>query len=409
MRRLLLFVGMAAAVAAAGPAEAGAQDPGKAEIVVTKVSGTVYLLEGAGGNVAASVGEDGVLLVDDGYAAMGPKIRAALKGITSKPVRYIVNTHWHADHVGGNAQFPEAVVVAQNNVRLRMETGGKVRGVEVRPAAAEALPKLTFLSDITLHMNGEDIRAIQFPGHTDGDCIVVFPRSNVVHMGDNFAGSGFPLVDVESGGSAHVLGEVVDLLLKQMGPNARFIPGHGPVARPFEMQAYLSMLQGTRTAVEEGVKQGKSLAQLTQAHVLAKWASWSNPLVSTNDFLSMLYADVTEEEPVLDEDSCSDGVVWKTTGDETPVIRMEAGPVLPLVKPDAAPVPPIIRKGPGPVPPISRQEVPSAPPIVRNGAGAVAPAPPITHLGAAHSIQCGKSPTTVSQKRLHAPRTGADR
>lgn len=312
MRRLFVS-SMAAVVVAAGLAEARPQDFSKAEITVTKVAGTVYLLEGAGGNVAASVGEDGVLLVDDGYAAMGPKIRTVLKGITDKPVRFVINTHWHGDHVGGNAQFPEAIVVAQNNVRARMETGGKVLGADVKPFPAEALPGLTFLSDITLHMNGEDIRAIQFPGHTDGDCIVVFPRSNVVHMGDNFVGSGFPLVDVENGGSAHVLGEIIELLLRQMGPNVQFIPGHGPVARPHQLQAYLAMLRGTRAAVEDGIKQGKSLAQLKRERALAKWDKWSSSLVSTDNFLEILYADLTEE-PGVDDDDCSGGVIRGAAG-----------------------------------------------------------------------------------------------
>lgn len=307
MRRLV--AGIAAVVAAAGLADAQVPGGSGAEITVTRVAGTVYLLQGDGGNVAASVGEDGVLLVDDGYAAMGPRLRAALMGITDKPVRFVINTHWHGDHVGANAQFPEATIVAQNNVRSRMETGGTVMGADVKPFPAESLPRLTFLSDITLHMNGEDIRAIQFPGHTDGDCIVVFPRSNVVHMGDNFVGSGFPLVDVGSGGNAHVLGEVIDLLLKQMGPNVQFIPGHGAVARPYQMQAYLAMLQGTRAAVEGGIKQGKSLAQLKQDNVLGTWDKWSNPLVSTDSFLSMLYADLTEEEPDVDEDDCSPTVI----------------------------------------------------------------------------------------------------
>ncbi len=330
MRRRLLIVGLAVGALSAGAAEAQPRGLAKGEITVTKVAGTVYLLEGDGGNVAASVGEDGVLLVDDGYAAMGPKIRAALKGITSKPVRFIINTHWHGDHVGGNAQFPEAIVVAQNNVRSRMETGGKALGIEVQPFAAEALPRLTFLSDITLHMNGEDIRAVQFPGHTDGDCIVVFPRSNVVHMGDNFVESGFPVVDVESGGSAHVLGEVIEILLKQMGPNVRFIPGHGPVAHPIQLQAYLGMLQGTRAAVADGITQGKSLEQLKRDKVLARWDRWATRTVSAEQFLEVLYADIEADlEPEVDEDDCSSGGVAPKPAVVPTIIRKEAGAAAP--------------------------------------------------------------------------------
>jgi glyoxylase-like metal-dependent hydrolase (beta-lactamase superfamily II) len=314
MRRLTFFVGLPAVVVAVGLAKALPQNLSEAEITVTKVAGTVYLLEGAGGNVAASVGEDGVLIVDDGYAAMGPQVRAALNAITDKPVRFVINTHWHGDHVGGNTEFPEATIVSQNNVRARMETGGRVMGADVKPFPFEALPRLTFLSDITLHMNGEDIRAIQFPGHTDGDSIVVFPRSNVVHMGDNYVGSSFPFVDVESGGSAHVLGEVIELLLRQMGPNVQFIPGHGSVAGPHQLQAYLAMLQGTRAAVGDGIKQGKNLAQLKQERALAKWDKWSSRQVSTDQFLEILYADLTEAEPDLDEDDSNSGGIRRTKG-----------------------------------------------------------------------------------------------
>ena len=311
MRRHTLFVCLPVVLVSIGLARARPESFSGAEITVTKVAGTVYLLEGGGGNVAASVGRDGVLLVDDGSAAMAPRVRAALDGITDKPVRFVINTHWHGDHVGGNAEFAEATILAQNNVRARMETGGKAMGGDVKPFSAEALPRLTFLSDFTLHMNGEDIRAIQFPGHTDGDSIVVFPRSNVVHMGDNFVGSGFPFIDVDSGGSAHTLGEVIELLLRQMGPNVRFIPGHGSVARPDQLQAYLAMLQGTRRAVEDGIKQGKSLARLKQEKVLAKWDKWSSRLVSTDAFLEILYADLTEEERDADEDD-GNGVIRRT-------------------------------------------------------------------------------------------------
>ena len=292
---LRLSLGVVAVVLAAGLAEAQQQDFSQAAISVTKVAGAVYLIEGAGGNIAASVGEDGVVLVDNGHAPLVPRIKGALKGITDKPVRFIINTHWHRDHVGGNSQFPEAIVVAQNNVRARMQAGGSALSEEVRPFPADALPGLTFLNDITLHVNGEDIRAIGFPGHTDGDCIVVFPKSNVVHMGDNFVTTGFPLVDLESGGSAHVLIEVVEILARQLGPNAKIIPGHGRVSDVQQLRAYLDMLQGTRLAVEDGIEQGKTLEQLKEASVLARWDKWSSPVVTTDQFLEALYIGLTEE------------------------------------------------------------------------------------------------------------------
>src|SRR5580765_1856118 len=153
----------------------------KVEIKVTKVAGTVYMLEGAGGNIGVSVGEDGVVIVDDQFAPLAPKIRAALKSITDKPLRFVLNTHFHGDHTGGNAQFgSEATIIAHENVRKRLQEGGKVAGNTVQPAAKEALPVITFNDRASVHLNGEDIRALHVPnGHTDGDSVIFFPKSNV--------------------------------------------------------------------------------------------------------------------------------------------------------------------------------------------------------------------------------------
>jgi len=182
------------------------KDFSKVEMKVSKVAGTVYMLEGAGGNIGASVGEDGIVVVDDQYAPLAEKIQAALQGITDKPVRFVINTHYHGDHTGSNAYFQRtAPVIAQDNVRKRLEqagvagNGGSVR-MDTKPQAKEALPIITFDHDVTVHLNGEDIRALHFPaGHTDGDSIIFFPKSNVVHMGDDYVTYGFPFIDVDSG------------------------------------------------------------------------------------------------------------------------------------------------------------------------------------------------------------------
>ena len=165
------------------------QDFSKVEMKVTKVNGNVYMLEGAGGNIGASVGEDGIVIVDDQFAPLADKIRAALKGITDKPVRFVINTHYHGDHTGGNAPFQkDAPVLAQDNVRKRMEhagTAGNLGKLSMQTQAQpkEALPIITFEHDVTVHLNGEDIRALHFPsGHTDGDSVIFFPKSNVAHM-----------------------------------------------------------------------------------------------------------------------------------------------------------------------------------------------------------------------------------
>ena len=193
------------------PALAQQQDFSKVQIKVTPVAGNIYMLEGAGGNIAASVGEDGVVIVDDQFAPLAEKIQAALRDlkITDKPVRFVINTHYHGDHTGGNAPFASSgsTVIAQDNVRKRLQSDGTAGngGSVSSPYKASpkiALPIITFEHDLTVHLNGEDIRALHFPaGHTDGDSIIFFPKNNVVHMGDDFVRYGFPFIDVNSGGS----------------------------------------------------------------------------------------------------------------------------------------------------------------------------------------------------------------
>src|SRR5690242_3630154 len=160
------------------------QDYSKVEIKVTKVAGTVYMLQGAGGNIAACVGEDGIVIVDDQFAPLAEKIQAALRGVTDKPVRFIINTHYHPDHTGGNAFFQkQGPIIAQDNVRKRLEQAGVAGDKGGNKSQHEALPIITFDHDVTVHLNGENIRALHFPsGHTDGDSIIFFPQSNVVHM-----------------------------------------------------------------------------------------------------------------------------------------------------------------------------------------------------------------------------------
>src|SRR5215813_1852125 len=229
------------------------RDFSKVEIKVTKVSANVYMLEGAGGNIGASVGDDGIVVVDDQYAPLAEKIQAALKGVTDKPVRFIINTHFHGDHTGGNAYFQkQAPVIAHDNVRKRLEeggTGGNLGSIsmERKPATKEALPIITFDHDVTVHLNGEDIRALHFPsGHTDGDSIIFFPKSNVVHMGDDFVTYGFPFIDVESGGSIDGMIDGVEKVIGQVPADVRIIPGHGPISSVTDVRAYLDMLKETR-------------------------------------------------------------------------------------------------------------------------------------------------------------------
>ena len=279
------------------------EDFSKVQIKVTKVAGNVYMLQGSGGNIGASVGDDGIVIVDDQYAPLAEKIQAALKGITDKPVRFIINTHYHGDHTGGNVYFQkQAPIIAQDNVRKRLESGGAAGNGssvhrDVKPAAKEALPIITFDHDMTVHLNGEDIRALFFPaGHTDGDSIIFFPKSNVVHMGDDFVTYGFPFIDVDSGGSINGMIDGVEKVIAQVPPDVKIIPGHGPVSSLDDVRAYLTMLKATRDVVQQGLKDGKTLDQMKQAKLLDPWKKYSGDFINEDAFLETLYNSLTGQK-----------------------------------------------------------------------------------------------------------------
>ena len=290
---LLLLCGAAAAVARDN-------DFSKVEIKVQKVAGSIYMLTGAGGNIGVSVGEDGIVIVDDQFAPLADRIRAALAGISDKPVRFVINTHWHGDHVGGNLPFSRtSTIIAQDNVRRRMAergTSGNLGSMAFKTEAspAAALPIITFDHDLTVHLNGEDIRALHYPaGHTDGDSIIFFTKSNVVHMGDDFVTRGFPFVDLASGGSVHGMIAAVASVLDQLPPDARVIPGHGTLSTVADMRPYLAMLKETSAAVETALKKGETLDQMRRAKILTPWQKWSGDFIDTDKWLETLYNDLS--------------------------------------------------------------------------------------------------------------------
>src|SRR5438105_3606697 len=226
----------------------GQDDFSKVEIKATKVAGSVYMLEGSGGNIGVSAGDDGIVIVDDQFAPLAPKIKEALKGISDKPLKFVVNTHFHGDHTGGNVEFgKQATIIAHDNVRLRLKQGGTVGGTEVKPAPKEALPVVTFNDTSSLHVNGETIRALHVPNaHTDGDSIIFFESARVIHMGDVFVTYGFPFVDAKSGGSVNGMIAAVEKVLSMTSPETKIIPGHGPLSSPDDMRKFLEMLKETR-------------------------------------------------------------------------------------------------------------------------------------------------------------------
>jgi cyclase len=297
MRKIAL-VSVAVVFLAAAPLPAQQPDYSKVEIKVQKVSGTVYMLEGLGGNIGASVGDDGIVIVDDEFLPLADKIEAALKGIADKPVKFVLNTHWHGDHTGGNPHFGEkAPIIAQENVRKRLAEGGKTRFGEVQPAPKAALPVITFEDKVSVHLNGEDIRAIHFPhGHTDGDSVIFFTQSNVVHMGDDFFNGGmFPFIDLDSGGSVQGMIAGDEKVLAEVPDDVKIIPGHGPLATKEDLRKFITVLKETTAAVEAGIKQHKTLDQLKKEKVLAKWDSWGQGFIKTDMFVEVLYDSLTKQ------------------------------------------------------------------------------------------------------------------
>jgi cyclase len=288
-------------------AAAQQDDFSKVEIKATQVSGHIYMLEGAGGNIAASVGDDGIVIVDDQFAPLASKIAAALKGIgvTDKPARFVINTHYHGDHTGGNAIFAAsgATLIAHDNVRKRLISGGRggnggSMGQDNKPAEAGAVPIITFDHDVSLHLNGEDIRALHFPsGHTDGDAIVFFPKANVVHMGDDFVRYGFPFIDVDAGGSVQGMIAACEKVIAELPPDVKVIPGHGQLSNLGDVREFVKMLKDTSAVVQAAIKGGKTLDQMQKAQLLAPWSKkYSGDFVNTDAFIETLFNSLTNRK-----------------------------------------------------------------------------------------------------------------
>jgi len=275
-------------------------DFSKVEVKATKVAGNVYMLQGSGGNIGVSVGDDGLLIVDDQFAPLADKIRAALKGIADKKLHFILNTHWHGDHTGGNVLFgPEATIIAHDNVRKRLATEQKstVFNSTTPASPKEALPVITFNDSLSVHFNGEDIRAIHFPhGHTDGDSVIFFSQSNVVHLGDDFFAGRFPFVDLESGGSVEGLVKNIGELIGKIPADAKLIPGHGPISTLDDLKSYHRMLQQTTEIVRGKIAAGKTLDQIKTEGLPAEWAPWGAGFIKTDRWVETIYKSLTAKK-----------------------------------------------------------------------------------------------------------------
>lgn len=266
------------------------RDLSKVEIKAIPVAKNIHMLEGSGGNIGVSVGADGILIVDDQFAPLAEKIEAALQKLSPGKLKFVLNTHFHGDHTGGNAHFgaKDATIIAHRNVRVRLAGDSKNQ--------KEALPVITFDQTASVHFNGEEIKLLHHGrGHTDGDSIIHFTGANVVHMGDQFFNGGFPFIDLNSGGSVEGYIKTVATVLEKIPADAKVIPGHGPLGTVDDLRKFHSMLTETTSLVKKAVAEGKTLDQIKSAGVPDTWKDWGNGFINTARWLETLYTDATRK------------------------------------------------------------------------------------------------------------------
>lgn len=266
------------------------QDFSKVEIKAIPVRGNVYMLEGSGGNIGASAGEDGVLIVDSQYAPLSEKIKAALKTLNPGKTRFLLNTHHHGDHTGGNRNFgAELTIIAHRNVRQRLMTEQKRGERIIPPEPKEAWPVITVDQMLSLHFNGEEIKVMHLPnGHTDGDCMVFFTGANVVHMGDDFFVGRFPFVDLNSGGSVDGLIKNIAHVISLLPADVKIIPGHGALSTLDDLKNYHRMLTTTTELVRAKIKAGKDLKTIQTEGFPEEWKAWGTGFISADRWIETI-------------------------------------------------------------------------------------------------------------------------
>jgi cyclase len=290
----LNFVALGVAALFAGSAFAE-DDYSKVQIKTEKLSNNIYMLTGAGGNIGLAVGNDAVFMIDDQFAPLTPKIKAAIAKITKKPVKFVVNTHWHGDHVGGNENFGKegAMIIAHENVRFRMSTEQIIEffNMKTPPAPPKALPVVTFTNDVTFHMNGDEILVFYLPNaHTDSDAFVHFRKSNVIHMGDTFFNKMYPFIDIASGGSVEGMINAAESVLSLTDNDTKIIPGHGPLGNNVDLGAYRDMLVGVSDRIRAQIKEGKTLEQVVASKPTAEFdAVWGKGFLTPAQFVEIVY------------------------------------------------------------------------------------------------------------------------
>ena len=277
------------------------QDFANVQIQTEKVADNIFMLIGAGGKLGVSAGKDCVFMIDTSYAPLSSKIKAAIATVSGKSIQYVVNTHWHQDHVGGNEDFVKAgaVVIAHENVRKRLSTGQFIEFLNktIPPLPESALPVITFSQDVTFHLNGNEIFIFHIErAHTDGDAIVHFKKSNVIHMGDIYFNGMYPFIDLSAGGSINGMISAVERVLLLCDRNTKVIPGHGHLPDKAELEEYLKMLVTVRDRITREIKAGKPLdAVIASQPTRDLDPEWGKGFMKPELFVKIVYDSLVNE------------------------------------------------------------------------------------------------------------------
>ncbi|MCE9687786.1 MBL fold metallo-hydrolase [Shewanella sp. AS16] len=255
----------------------------KVEIKATQLTDTSYMFIGAGGNIGVSAGKDGILIIDDQFAPLADKIGRALAKIQPGAPRYVINTHYHGDHTGGNGHFgQQATIMAHHNVLKRLAADNKL--------PASALPVITYDQHISVHFNGDTLQVMYLgPGHTDGDSIVLWDDKSLVHMGDLFFKDRFPYIDLDAGGSVGGYRDNVAQVLTLLNDTTQVIPGHGGLATKADLQRFKLMLDESIAWMQQQLQAGQSLTQIKAQGIPAPWKDWGWQFVSEERWIETLY------------------------------------------------------------------------------------------------------------------------